>query len=150
MQVDAKWVRSHIKDFLDIERESFEDPKNGNIFSSVYDDAAKHMHYFARMQGSELAGYLILSLVADEAEIINVAVAPRFRRCGLARALVEEAVLFAKERDAAAMYLEVRESNVSARTLYEQTGFNICGRRKNYYNHPQEDAILMSLKLEDI
>lgn len=149
MQADRRFMRDHIEELLSIERESFADPKNGNIFSSLYDDAAAHMHYFvAQSDTGVIGGYLILSLAADEAEIINVAVPPALRRRGIGVALVDEALAFAAARGAAACYLEVRESNRPARRLYEKMSFNVVGVRKMYYSAPSEDAIVMRRTLE--
>lgn len=76
---------------------------------------------------------------------MDVAVDPPARRRGLARMLVRHAVRSAREAGAQRAVLEVRESNVPARTLYERLGFRLVTRRTNYYNHPVEDAILMEM-----
>jgi len=150
MQADRRFMRNHIEELLSIERESFNAPKNGNIFSSVYDDAARHMHYFvAQGEDGVVAGYLILSLVADEAEIITLAVRPVLRRRGIATRLVGEALEFARSAGATACYLEVRESNLSARRLYEKVGFSIVRRRKMYYSAPAEDALVMRYTMRE-
>jgi len=144
MQADRRFMRDHIEELLSIKRESFADPKNGNIFSSLYDDAAAHMHYFvAQGEDGVLGGYLLLSFAADEAEIINIAVRTALRRRGVAARLVAEALAFVQTRGASACYLEVRESNDAARRLYEKMGFSVVGRRKMYYSAPTEDALLM-------
>lgn len=84
--------------------------------------------------------YLGGSSIAGEAEIYRVAAHPDCRRQGLGGQLVRH--LFAKE-GVETVFLEVRRSNVPARALYEKCGFTVCGERKNYYEHPTEDAILM-------
>ena len=91
-----------------------------------------------------VAGYLVLSSVLDEGSIDNVAVAPEYRRRGIADALVEDAVCRAREADLAFITLEVRASNTPAIRLYEKHGFAEVGRRRNYYEKPREDAILMT------
>lgn len=149
MQADRRFMRDHIEELLSVERESFADPKNGNIFTSLYDDAASHMHYFvSRDATGGIDGYLLLSLAADEAEIINVAVRPARRRHGVGAALVGETLAFAAARGATACYLEVRESNDAARRLYEKMSFNVVGVRKMYYTAPPEDAIVMRRAME--
>jgi ribosomal-protein-alanine N-acetyltransferase len=94
-----------------------------------------------------LAGYLVLSSVLDEGDIDNVAVAPAYRRRGLGDALVEDAVRRGRERGLSFLALEVRAGNGPALRLYEKHGFRTVGRRKNYYEKPREDAILMTLVL---
>lgn len=87
-----------------------------------------------------VAGFLVMRATApDEAEILNLAVAPAWRRRGLARLLLER-VAFAQPR---ALFLEVRESNSTARALYAAMGFAECGRRPGYYREPDEAAIVM-------
>ena len=85
-------------------------------------------------------GYLCASFIAGEAEIQRIAVKPAFRRKGLAGALLD---CFFKEKAPQETFLEVRASNTVARALYESRGFAVCGQRKNYYEHPAEDAVLM-------
>ena len=80
----------------------------------------------------------------DEGDIGNVAVAPDSRRRGSGAALLKALFAESERRGAAVLQLEVRESNFAARRLYEKNGFEIVGKRKNYYEKPAEDAILMS------
>ena len=91
-----------------------------------------------------LLGYVWCRFVLDEGEIGNVATAPEERRRGVAAALLSALFAEAERRDAAQLGLEVRESNRAARSLYEKTGFLTVGKRKNYYEKPVEDAILMT------
>ena len=94
-----------------------------------------------------VAGYLVLSSVLDEGSIDNVAVAPEHRRRGVGDALVADAVRRARVDGLACLLLEVRASNAPAIRLYEKHGFAEVGRRRNYYEKPREDAILMTLVL---
>ena len=84
-----------------------------------------------------LAGYVCGSCVANELEIHSVAVREDFRRMGIARALIGELETLT---DPEAEFLEVRESNAAAISLYESLGFRLVGRRKGYYREPDEDA----------
>ena len=79
----------------------------------------------------------------DEANIVNVATHPDFRRRGCAEALLGEMEKFLTEHGVTDVYLEVRRSNTPARTLYEKLGFRAVGLRKNYYRFPTEDAVVM-------
>lgn len=91
---------------------------------------------------NKVVGYICTMLVLDEGHILNVAVSSSFRRRGLGRFLVLEALRLCRERDAAFVSLEVRVSNVSAIDMYRRLGFTETGRRKRYYENG-EDAILM-------
>lgn len=92
-----------------------------------------------------VAGYVVALEAADEGEILNLAVAPAERRRGLGRTLVEAMLDALRTRDVRQVYLEVRESNASARALYASRGFKEVGRRKAYYRRPVEDAIVLRL-----
>ena len=94
-----------------------------------------------------VAGYLVLTTVLDEGSIDNVAVDPARRRQGIADALVADAESRGRTQGLAFLTLEVRASNDPAIRLYERHGFRAVGRRKNYYEKPREDAILMTLVL---
>jgi ribosomal-protein-alanine acetyltransferase len=86
-------------------------------------------------------------LVADEAEILDIAVASLHRRRGYGRFALSSFIEIARQRDVKALFLEVRESNLPAIRLYQSAGFAATGRRPNYYHHPAEAALLMNLKL---
>ena len=89
-------------------------------------------------------GYAVLSTVLDEGNLDNIAVAPAYRRQGVADALLSVVTGFGREHLSRLM-LEVRASNAPAIALYEKYGFAAVGRRKNYYDAPREDAVLMTL-----
>ncbi len=91
-------------------------------------------------------GYISLYRVLDEGYINNVAVRPEARRQGVATALLQE--LRRQGGELAFITLEVRESNQGARTLYDGLGYREVGRRRGYYFHPKEDAIIMTLELK--
>lgn len=93
-----------------------------------------------------LLGYAGLHTVLDEGYINNVAVDGRFRRRGVADALMDTLTGFGRGR-LAFLTLEVRASNAPAIALYAKHGFRQVGRRKNYYDDPREDAVLMTLEL---
>ncbi len=90
-----------------------------------------------------LAGYAVLRIIAPEAEIENICVAPACRRSGVGEALMEEMLRLAAERDAKRIFLEVRAHNEPAKALYRKRGFVESYRRRNYYQGPTEDAIIM-------
>lgn len=90
-----------------------------------------------------LAGYAVLRIIAPEAEIENICVAPACRRSGVGETLMEEMLRLAAERGADRVFLEVRAHNEPAKALYRKNGFVESYRRKNYYQGPTEDAIIM-------
>lgn len=90
-------------------------------------------------------GFIFAKVLGPEWEIENVVVDNSSRRRGLGSQLLAEIIFRARARGASSMYLEVRESNESARKLYGKLGFVEVGRRKSYYSNPAEDALLFRL-----
>lgn len=97
---------------------------------------------------SGIVGFAVASVVAPEAELESIAVAEEWQRRGLARRMID--VLEGELRRAGAweLFLEFRISNQAAREFYEALGFAETGRRARYYADPQEDAVLMRLRLD--
>lgn len=93
-------------------------------------------------------GYVGCQVVLDEGYITNVAVHPRARRRGAARALLERLQADAVRRELAFLTLEVRASNAPAIALYEGAGYQSVGIRRGFYREPKEDAVLMTLFLK--
>ncbi len=100
--------------------------------------------YTALGRENALLGYLGTRRVLDEWEIVNVAVDPAFRREHLGSRLLETVLAEARESGVKQIFLEVREHNAPAIGLYEKYGFRPIARRKNYYDHPVENAIVMA------
>src|SRR5205807_362609 len=88
-------------------------------------------------------GFLVAKEIAGEWEIENLAVHESQRRRGLGLRLLREFLEQVRLRQAKAIFLEVRESNAAARALYEQCTFSEAGRRRSYYQNPQEDALIL-------
>lgn len=95
---------------------------------------------------SELIGYGIMQVAADEAHILNLCIDEPYQKQGFARVLLEHLVQLAGQRQAGTVFLEVRPSNPRALDLYERSGFNEVGLRKGYYDsaNGREDAIVMA------
>ena len=96
--------------------------------------------------GAETVGFLVARCAADEAEILNLAVAPESRRRGYATALVQGALRDFRRQGVRRIFLEVRASNRGAIAFYEGLGFRVAGRRAAYYEKPREDAVCMVLE----
>ena len=99
-------------------------------------------------EAGELCGFICAKVVAGEWEIENVVVAAEFLRRGIANELVRNLIRSAAGEAASAILLEVRESNLPARGLYEKHGFREVGRRPVYYRDPVENAILYALRFD--
>lgn len=97
------------------------------------------------LEEARVQGFVIARVLGNEWEIENIAIAGPARRRGLGTRLLGELLEMARAQGAAAMFLEVRESNQAARALYEKWAFLESGRRPAYYRNPQEDAILYRL-----
>ncbi len=108
------------------------------------------MHEFlvAEAEDGEVLGYVGMTYVLDEGYLSNVAVAPGWRRQGLAQALLKALLERARALELAFVTLEVRRGNAPAVALYEKLGFSPVGERKNYYERPREDALLMTSYLK--
>jgi len=97
--------------------------------------------------GGSVRGYCVLLRAADEAEIANIATEPSARRQGVARRLLAHALDIARAEEIHAVFLEVRVSNRAAQGLYGSLGFEAVGRRKRYYQYPDEDALVLRCTL---
>jgi ribosomal-protein-alanine N-acetyltransferase len=95
-----------------------------------------------------IVGYICFWCVADEIQVLNLAVHEDFRRQSIARGLLAHAIRTGCENGARVVNLEVRKSNVPALKLYESVGFKAVGERPNYYGAQREPAILMELELQ--
>ncbi len=110
-------------------------------------------HVWVARQGGEDAeprAFMLSWVVADELHILSVATLPPYRRQGLARALLQYAMEFARIRKVRAIFLEVRRSNEVAIRLYRAFGFSAIGIRPRYYADNFEDAIEMILTLDPV
>lgn len=96
----------------------------------------------------QISGLVVFRTMADEAEILNLAVEASRRRQGIGWLLVQTAIAECKAAGVRAIFLEVRESNEGARKLYARAGFKEGGRRLAYYREPTEDALVLKHTIE--
>ncbi|MBR5869788.1 MAG: ribosomal protein S18-alanine N-acetyltransferase [Clostridia bacterium] len=111
--------------------------------------ASPHARLFCAELGGAVIAYGGCYLLGDDADITNIATHPDFRRRGAAAAVLQVLSDCAKAHGMQAIHLEVRASNAPAIALYERFGFAVDGIRKNYYKNPTENAVLMTLSLQE-
>lgn len=99
--------------------------------------------FFVAEEEKEIVGYAGLHNMAGDGEITNVAVSPDKRKCGIAYEMLLALMDYGKKHGIEAFTLEVRAGNEAAIRLYEKLQFNIEGIRKNFYEKPTEDAMVM-------
>jgi ribosomal-protein-alanine N-acetyltransferase len=145
-------VEADVATMVAIERASFSDPWTAVAIASTlrYD----HMRVLVaeeRGLGGDGAGrplgYVVAMVAGTEAEIADLAVSPDARRRGVGRALIDRLLGDLEAEGVASVFLEVRESNHAARTLYASRQFHGVGRRRRYYRLPVEDALLLKREL---
>jgi [ribosomal protein S18]-alanine N-acetyltransferase len=100
-------------------------------------------HFLVARGGDEVLGFAVGRSIGVEAEILNVAVRPHWRRMGLGKVLLERLVETFESGAATTVFLEVRESNAAAIAFYRQLGFVQVGRRPSYYQQPEEAALVL-------
>lgn len=135
----------HLDEVAALERVCFSSPWSRNMLAEeLANDLSAYLVALDRSDGS-VVGYAGLMVTGgDEGYITNIAVRPESRRAGVASALLDVFMNFAEANRLAFLTLEVRASNYGAITLYGSRGFRGVGRRPNYYEHPKEDAIIMT------
>lgn len=130
-----------IEEVSQLERVCFSESWSENLIRSGLDSRLDT--YFVYVYHGQIQGYSVIRVLADEGEIQRIAVYPECRRQGIARKLMDAMVAFSRSRGVRAIALEVRESNVGARKLYESYGFKEEALRRGYYHNPKEDAVIM-------
>ena len=133
----------HLDAIAELEKRCFADPWSRRMLVDQLENACAAT-IVAQGEDGTILGYASLLAVLDEGYINNIAVAPEYRRQGVASQLLDVFTRFGEGNKLAFLTLEVRDGNAPARALYAKHGYEEVGRRKNYYDHPKEDAILMS------
>jgi len=95
-----------------------------------------------------VCGLVVFRTMADEAEILNLAVASARRRRGIGSRLMEDTLAACKTAGVKRIFLEVRDSNDAARNFYLRIGFTEVARRRKYYSEPMEDALVLARTVE--
>lgn len=131
----------HIDEIAEIENVCFSHPwtKDGIIEAKL-----NRTKFFVFEKDGKAVGYVGVTVILDEGYITNIAVLPEYRNRGVATALLTKVTEFATNEGLSFISLEVRKSNQKAITLYEKFGFTLEGCRKNFYDNPKEDALIMT------
>jgi [ribosomal protein S18]-alanine N-acetyltransferase len=140
---------SDLNALLVIENQSFRSPWPRQHFQSELNQPHSFILLAQRQAPSprNIVGYIIFWVIIDEMHILNLAVSPRYRRQGIARALILEAIRLAQAKNCQTAWLEVRPSNSAALSLYQSLGFESVMTRKRYYSDTGEDALILSRSL---
>ena len=129
-----------------IEREVFSDPWPQSAFREVL-GVDNRVNLILEISG-EITGYILAQCVADEVQIQNIAVRKAWQRRGFGAILLRRAEEEGRSRGALCAILDVRAQNVAALALYERFGYRMIGRRRNYYQRPVDDALILFRRLD--
>lgn len=138
-----------IEEVVAIEQECFSLPWSKDAFAESMEQP--YAVFFVAEYTDDnktIAGYVGVYHIGDECDITNIAVLPRFRRKGIAKMLLGAVEEYASSKDVYSVTLEVRESNTSAISLYDMMQYENIGMRKNFYEKPTENAIIMVRRLK--
>ena len=134
----------HLDALEQLERTCFSRPWSRKMLAEELDNECAAFLVAEDAVTGDVLGYAGLLVAADEGYITNVAVFPEQRRRGIAGQLLQVFLNFAEANRAAFLTLEVRPSNAAAIALYQGFDFQEAGRRKNYYDLPKEDALILT------
>ena len=137
----VKMEACHVAQIAALETVCFSDPWSEN--SIAYELNNKLSCWLVALDGEKVVGYVGSQSVLGWADMMNLAVAPGYRRRGIGEELVKQLVCHLQNNEATCLTLEVRVSNKPAIALYEKMGFCEVGRRPNYYHSPREDALIL-------
>ena len=137
----VEMTSEHISQIALLEKECFSSPWSENSLSEELNNESSH---FIVAVSDNVLGYIGVQEICGEAYITNIAVFKEYRKSGIGRNLLKSAIDGAVLRNCEFITLEVRESNKSAISLYESEGFEIAGKRKNFYSEPTENGIIFT------
>lgn len=138
--------QDHVLQIAQLEKMCFSSPwSERSIESELTNPLAL---WLIAVDNDRVAGYVGSQSVMGEADMMNLAVDPEYRRMGVGKKLVEKLIDALSEEAVHSLTLEVRVSNVGAISLYEKMGFQQVGRRPGYYSNPKEDALILRKEWE--
>lgn len=138
----VKFAPEHVSEAAEIEKLCFSEPWSEQSLMLLA--KGEYGTGIACVEDGKLVAYAGMVSVLDEGEIVNVATHPDYRRRGYGRAVIDEILRLAREREIVTLTLEVRASNAAAQALYTSVGFRAVGTRAGFYSHPREDAVIMT------
>lgn len=136
-----KMTQAHVAQVAQLEKLCFSLPWSENSVTSELRNPLSL--WIVAVEGETLAGYVGSQSVMGEADMMNLAVQPEYRRQGIGEKLVSVLITALAQQSVSSLTLEVRASNAPAISLYEKLGFAQVGRRPNYYRNPKEDALIL-------
>ena len=122
-----------LQEVLKIENECFENPWSKTYYMLSLKRPRSYEYFYVARRESTVVGYIVFSILHEDAHILNLAVPVAYRRQGIAKYLLASALEMIQAQNGREVFLEVAVSNLPAQYLYRQFGFRICGIRKNYY-----------------
>ena len=137
---------SHVEAVANLEIVCFSDPWSITSIGSEVNNPLSL--WIVAVDGEQVVGYVGSQSVLGWADMMNLAVAPEYRRLGVGEKLVTELISQLKDNKVTCLTLEVRLSNASAISLYYKLGFVEVGRRPGYYHNPREDALILRKEWE--
>lgn len=135
----------HIEEVARIEQNTFSEPWTEQAFSDAV--RSDNYLYITALDVDRVVGYAGCTISLDEADITNIAVCADYKGKGIGEKLLKVLLGQLHERNVTKVFLEVRESNIVARSLYSKTGFAEVGIRKNFYRKPDENGVVMQLEI---
>lgn len=144
MQI-RKMIEEDIEDISKLEQICFSMPWSKAAFQKALHQP--EVLFLVAKENEKVVGYVGMYIAVDEGNITNMAVAPEHRKKQIGAGLLETLLKEAADRKIQQIFLEVRQGNLPARKLYQKIGFMEIGQRKNFYDKPREDAVLMKKDL---
>jgi len=130
-----------LDDIAEIEKQSFVNPWTKEMLLDSAKNAA--VKFKVLIENKTVAGYYIISTSADETEVLDIAVDPKFRKRSFGQAMLADIKKESNNKKSRVIFLEVRQNNNAAINLYKSFGFKEIGVRKKYYKN--EDALVLKL-----
>ena len=142
----TKMTEDHIHQIAELEKLCFCDPWSVNSIASELDNRLSL--WLVAVDNGRVVGYVGSQTVLGETDMMNIATHPDYRKQGIGTALILRLIEELSKRNSHSLMLEVRVSNGVAISVYHKLGFAEVGRRKNYYQNPKEDALILRKEWE--
>lgn len=140
----VEMTAEQLDDIMQIEQQCFAIPWTRKSMEGELERVSRGMaYYYVGLVDGKVAGYGGMWHVVTEGHVTNIAVDEKYRRMGIADAIVSKMLETADKKEMLGVTLEVRVSNLAAIALYKKHGFNMEGIRKEYYEDNREDAYIM-------